>query len=108
MHWLTRTLPIVCALSLGGLLLDDSAARAGNYGFYNDPLVFGMTPDQVERVVQAPLIYLSGPRGSERYMIERMSSVPGIYPVDARIVLQFRRGRLTGWRRDWQMRPFWF
>jgi hypothetical protein len=34
--------------------------------------------------------------------------VPGFYPVDTRIVLQFRRGRLTGWRRDWQMRPYWF
>ena len=49
-----------------------------------------------------------GPRGSERYLVERMSTVPGFYPVDTRIVLQFRRGRLTGWRRDWQMRPYWF
>jgi hypothetical protein len=37
-----------------------------------------------------------------------MSTVPGIYPVDTHIVLQFRRGRLTGWRRDWQMRPTWY
>jgi hypothetical protein len=41
-------------------------------------------------------------------MIERMSTVPGFYPVDARLILQFRRGRLSGWRRDWQMRPYWF
>ena len=27
---------------------------------------------------------------------------------DARQLLQFRRGRLTGWRRDWQMRPHWW
>jgi hypothetical protein len=77
-------------------------------GSYNDPLLFGMTPDEVTRVVEAPLIYLSGPRGSERYMVERMATVPGWYPVDTRIILQFRRGRLSGWRRDWQMRPFWF
>jgi hypothetical protein len=75
---------------------------------YNDPLAFGMTPQQVEQTVNAPLIYLSGHRGSERYMIQRMSTVPGFYPVDARIILQFRRGRLTGWRRDWQMRLYWF
>jgi hypothetical protein len=74
----------------------------------NDPLVFGMTRDDVARVVEAPLIYLSGPRGSERYLVERRATVPGFYPVDTRIVLQFRRGRLTGWRRDWQMRPYWF
>jgi hypothetical protein len=103
-----RALLTAFAVLLGSLPLGATAARAGNYSFYNDPLVFGMTPQQVESVVQAPLIYLSGPRGSERYMIERMSSVRGIYPVDTRIVLQFRRGRLTGWRRDWQMRPYWF
>jgi len=77
-------------------------------GSYNDPLLFGMTRDEVARLVDAPLIYLSGPPGSERYMVERMSTVPGWYPVDARIILQFRRGRLTGWRRDWQMRPYVF
>ena len=75
---------------------------------YNDPLVFGMTKEDVARLINAPLIYLSGARGSERYLVERMSTVPGFYPVDARIVLQFRRGHLTRWRRDWQMRPYWF
>jgi len=104
MHHAVRALLVV-----GTLLLGLSAARAGGYyGFYNDPFVFGMTREQVEGIVQAPLIYLSGSRGSERYLVERMSTVPGFYPVDARIVLQFRRGRLTGWRRDWQMRPYWF
>jgi hypothetical protein len=94
------------------LVLAPCAALAGGTGHragsYNDPLTFGMTPDEVARVVDAPLIYLSGPRGSERYLVARMSSVPGFYPVDTHIVLQFRRGRLTGWRRDWQMRPYWF
>jgi hypothetical protein len=85
-----------------------ASAQAGYVGTYNDPLVFGMTRDDVARVVEAPLIYLSGPRGSERYLVERRATVPGFYPVDTRIVLQFRRGRLTGWRRDWQMRPYWF
>ena len=94
------------------LLLIPGVALAGSpqrpLGSYNDPLLFGMTYNEVARLVDAPLIYLSGSRGSERYMVERMSSVPGWYPVDARIILQFRRGRLTGWRRDWQMRPSWF
>ena len=74
----------------------------------NDLFVFGMTKDEVARIADAPLIYLSGSRGSERYLIERRATVPGLYPVDTHIVLQFRRGHLTGWRRDWQMRPYWF
>src|SRR5262249_358370 len=97
-------------LALCALLVGISAAQAGVRLTTNDPFVFGMTKDEVERVAEAPLIYLSGPRGSERYMIDPWSTVPAAipYPVDTGIVLQFRRGRLTGWRRDWQMRPFWF
>ena len=92
-------------------LLATSAAQAGPARYpqtYNDPFTFGMTMDEVARLVEAPLIYLSGARGSERYLVQRLATVPGFYPVDTRIVLQFRRGRLTGWRRDWQMRPYWF
>jgi hypothetical protein len=95
---------IIAMLLLAGL----SAAQAGYKDAYNDPLVFGMTRAQVERVVGAPLVYLSGARGSERFLVARPATVPGFYPVDSSIVLQFRRGQLTGWRRDWQMRPYWF
>jgi len=77
-------------------------------GTYNDPLVFGMTQQEVEQVIGVPLVYLSGPPGSERFLAQRPSTVPGIYEVDTRLVLQFRRGHLTGWRRDWQLRPSWF
>ncbi len=80
-------------------------AACATPGVDNDPLAFGMTKAEVAAVVAAPLIPLGA---RERYMVERPSTVPGIYPVDARIVLQFRKGRLTGWRRTWQMRPYWF
>ena len=93
------------AVLIAAALLAAAPAQAASY---KDPLAFGMTREQVEQLAQAPLIYLSGARGSERYLVQRAASVPGFYPVDTRIVLQFRRGRLTGWRRDWQMRPYWF
>jgi hypothetical protein len=98
-----RRIMIACLWLVGA-----TTAQAGYLAAYNDPLVFGMTQQQVEQVVQAPLVYLSGARGSERFLVDRPASVPGFYPVDTSIVLQFRRGRLTGWRRDWQMRPYWF
>ena len=103
---MTRLIATACVCWLGAC-----AAHAGEPTYprtYNDPLVFGMSADQVARVVGAPLIYLSGRRGSERYLVERPATVPGFYTVDTHIVLQFRRHRLTGWRRDWQMRPYWF
>lgn len=101
-----RPLILIVLLLFPGLASAEKIQRP--LGSYNDPLLFGMSRDDVQRVFGAPLIYLSGPRGSERYMIERLASVPGWYPVDTRVILQFRRGRLTGWRRDWQMRPYSF
>jgi len=35
------------------------------------------------------------------------AGIPGFYPVDAGIALQFRNGHLTGWKKDWQLRRPW-
>jgi hypothetical protein len=94
-----RSIVIACVWWIGACITFDAS---------NDPLKFGMTKDEVMQAAQAPLIYLSGPRGSEKYKIERLATVPGLYPVDTRVVLQFRRGRLTGWRHDWNMHPPWY
>ena len=107
-----RTTITVCLIA-GVFWLAACGTQAGAESWFsqprdNDLFVFGMTKDEVARIADAPLVYLSGSRGSERYLIERRASVPGLYPVDTHIVLQFRRGHLTGWRRDWQMRPYWF
>jgi hypothetical protein len=60
-----------------------------------------MTPDEVSAALGAPLRYVSGRRGSEVFLVEKWARTPGLYPVDDRIFLQFRSGRLTGWKRDW-------
>jgi hypothetical protein len=65
------------------------------------PLAFGMTPEEVSTVLGAPLTYVSGRPGSEVFLVEKRARTPGLYPVDDRVFLQFRRGRLTGWKRDW-------
>jgi hypothetical protein len=67
------------------------------------PLAFGMTPAEASLVLREPLLYVRGPPGSEVYVFERRADVPGIYPVADRVFLQFRRGRLTGWKRDWHI-----
>ena len=103
-----RTVLIACVFWLAACGTQASAGSWFSQPPDNDPFVFGMTKHEVERIADAPLIYLSGSRGSERYLVERRATVPGLYPVDTHIVLQFRRGHLTGWRRDWQMRRYWF
>jgi hypothetical protein len=70
------------------------------------PLAFGMTPQQVAEVLHTPLTHVAGRPGNEIYVAVTSARVPGFYPVGRRVHLQFRRGCLTGWKNDWDMRSF--
>jgi hypothetical protein len=76
-------------------------------GSNTQPLVFGMSAQAAADALGVPLVRVPG-RRSEVYAATRPAGVPGIYPVDETMFLQFRRGRLTGWKSDWRMRPRWF
>jgi hypothetical protein len=67
------------------------------------PLAYGMTPDEVSAALGAPLTYRSGRHGSEIYLATGPAGIPGFYPSEYGIALQFRRGRLTGWKKDWRL-----
>lgn len=68
------------------------------------PLAYGMTPRQAALALGAPLVYHSGRRGSEIYVAAAPADIPGFYPSDFGIALQFRNNRLTGWKKDWWLR----
>jgi hypothetical protein len=70
----------------------------------NLPLAFGMTPAEVELALGLPLLYHSGRRGSEIYLASGPAGIPGFYGSEGGIALQFRNGRLTGWKKDWHLR----
>jgi hypothetical protein len=74
------------------------------------PLAFGMTLEQASDVLGVPLVYLSGPKGSEIFLAYGTAgAMPQILPIQSAVALQFRKGRLTGWKKDWQVgRPFPF
>jgi hypothetical protein len=69
------------------------------------PLAFGMTPQDAATALGAPLTYHHGRPGSEVFAATYPAAIPGFYRVDTRIFLQFRRGCLTGWKRDWSRPP---
>jgi len=71
------------------------------------PLAFGMTPQDAANALEAPLIHARGRHGNEVFYVERPARTPGLYRVDRRIWLQFRRGCLTGWKSDWEVAPHW-
>ncbi len=71
------------------------------------PLQFGMTPDQASAALGLPLVYHSGRGGSKIYVAAGPAGIPGFYPTEMGIALQFRRGHLTGWKKDWQLLRPW-
>jgi hypothetical protein len=83
------------------------AIHCGPYDSNTWPLAFGMTPEHAAAALGVPLTYYSGPHGSEIYVARRFADIPGTFPADNAIVLQFRRGHLTGWKQDTAMRKPW-
>jgi hypothetical protein len=67
----------------------------------NTPLAFGMDAEQVSLVLGVPLNYVRGRPGDEMYLA--LPNVKGSALADRRdgLYLQFRRGRLEGWKGDW-------
>ena len=78
------------------------AAYCGPYNSNTWPLSFGMTPQEASTALGVPLAH-SGARSSEIYVAGGSAGVPGLFPVDAAITLQFRRGHLTGWKQNWAL-----
>ena len=101
---MTRIITLLCLLFMPLGSAHAANALASNVA----PLAFGMTQQQASDALGAPLTYVAGRPGNEIYFTVRDARVPG-YPVGEALVLQFRRGALTGWKKDWRARkPFFF
>lgn len=71
------------------------------------PLAFGMNPTEAADALQSTLTYVRGRRGNEIYLA--VSNIGGslLFPRRDYLYLQFRRGRLTGWKGDWNLDETW-
>jgi hypothetical protein len=73
----------------------------------NTPLAFGMNVADVSRALGEPLNHVSGGRGDEIYLAIRNIGGSGLINHHDRLFLQFRQGRLTGWKGDWGHNWMW-
>ena len=73
----------------------------------NVPLTFGMDPTSVAAALGTPLYHVSGRPGDEVLMAIREGGGSGLLPRRDRLYLQFRSGRLTGWKGDWGHNWMW-
>jgi hypothetical protein len=70
------------------------------------PLAFGMTVEQAATALNAPLKYIRGKPGDEVFAAPRFASA-GYFDRRDQLFLQFRNGRLTGWKGDWGKNWMW-
>ena len=84
----------VTALALGAALLP---ARAQPF---KPPLAFGMSAETAQAALGEPLYYVGGAPGQELLAAQLRPGFLGSRLNGARVFLQFRNGRLTGWKWD--------
>ncbi|WBU29913.1 hypothetical protein OOZ54_25230 [Rhodopseudomonas palustris] len=71
------------------------------------PLVFGMNANAAAAALGMPLNYVSGKPGDEIFLVIRTQGGSGFFDRRDRLYLQFRHGRLAGWKGDWGRNWMW-
>lgn len=100
MKRLTHSLLFAAAIWIAALAVaapSPALAQVNN----NTPLAFGMNVEQASAALGVTLIYVRGRPGNEMFLA--LANVKGSALSDRRdgLYLQFRRGRLAGWKGDW-------
>ncbi len=73
----------------------------------NTPLAFGMNVEETSRALGQPLQYVRGRPGDEIYLALRNLGGSGLINHHDRLFLQFRQGRLAGWKEDYGRNWMW-
>ncbi len=101
---LTRRLNV--GLVTAGLMLASLSGASASYKAQptlaaGAPLSFGMSTEEASAALGVPLSYVRGRPGSE--LLLALPNVKGsaLTIRSDGLYLQFRRGRLTGWKGDW-------
>jgi hypothetical protein len=93
----------ILAVAMAGAMISPARAQQGTPAVVpnNTPLSFGMDADQASKALGVPLIYVRGRPGNEMYLA--LSNVKGSALANRSdgLYLQFRHGRLDGWKGDW-------
>ncbi|MFH0295681.1 hypothetical protein AAFX91_00360 [Bradyrhizobium sp. 31Argb] len=87
---------LVMALALAALEAASAAAQQSA-----PSLRFGMKPDEVAGTLGVPLTYVRGRRGSELYLALPNVKGSAFASRSDGLYLQFRNGKLAGWKGDW-------
>jgi hypothetical protein len=65
------------------------------------PLTFGMNADEVSQALGVPLNYVRGRSADELFLATSNVQGSALASRSDGLYLQFRKGRLAGWKGDW-------
>jgi hypothetical protein len=92
----------ILAVALAGAAFSPARAQQSNLAVAdNTPLSFGMDADEASRALGTNLSYVGGRRGNELYLALPNVRGAALSSRSDGLYLQFRRGRLAGWKGDW-------
>jgi len=96
-----RAPTVVLVLALAGVVHAPACAQSVTRTPPNIPLTFGMTPEEVSQALGVQLIYVRGRPGNE--LLLALPNVKGAALASRSdgLYLQFRGGRVSGWKGDW-------
>ena len=86
---------------IAGLIAAIGPSAASAQAANNTPLAFGMNVNEASTALGTSLVYVQGHPGNEMFLA--LPNVKGSALSDRRdgLYLQFRRGKLEGWKGDW-------
>ena len=99
---------VTAGLMLANMLWMPAAGAAQPRSAFGAPLNFGMNVDEASAALGVPLSYVRGRPGNE--LLLALPNVKGSAMTirSDGLYLQFRRGKLTGWKGDWgTAKPLW-
>jgi hypothetical protein len=71
------------------------------------PLLTRMSVDDAAQALGTPLSYVSGQPGDEVFLAYPHLGGSGLFEHKDRLFLQFRQGKLVGWKGDWGHNWMW-
>jgi hypothetical protein len=93
----------ILAVAMAGAMISPTRAQQGLPAAApnNTPLSFGMDAEQASRALGTTLIYVRGRPGNEMYLALAKVKGSALANRSDGLYLQFRHGRLEGWKGDW-------
>ena len=94
---------ITASMALAGVTLTPASGQQSLRGTPPNgaPLTFGMNADEVSQALGVPLNYVRGRSGDELFLATSNVKGSALASRSDGLYLQFRNGRLAGWKGDW-------